>query len=457
MSRVFLLSTNTIIEPYPVYPLGMAVVASALSSRGHRVKQFDLLTEKGSRDRLGNAIRSFNPDVVGVSIRNIDNVDSFTAEEAWTLTSVKALIEVIRSVTGAPVVLGGPAFSIMPEEILAYVGGDYGIVGEGGVLLNSLISRLERGEVAPAILRNGEAALGGDMGFRPLWDKKLIEHYTKNNGVIGLHTKRGCPHSCIYCTYPAVEGVSYRRREPESVMEDILRLEKDHNITSIFFTDSVFNDDEGYYLEIVEEMLRREIHIEWSAFFQPRGMGGKDLRLLKHSGLSAVEAGTDAASDTTLRGLNKSFGFDDVVHFNDACIEEEIPCVHYVMFGGPGETPDTIGEGLDNMASMKNCAVLAFSGIRIYPGAALHALSIEEGVIREEDPLMEPVFYFSPEVDAAAMNETLEKAFRGHRDRIFPPSSFQAKLEVMSRFGHRGNPWKALASFHKPRPGRLRS
>jgi lipid biosynthesis B12-binding/radical SAM protein len=451
LSRVFLLSTNTITEPYPVYPLGMAVVASALSSEGHRVKQFDFLAEKGARDKLGNAIRSFKPDVVGVSIRNIDSVDSFTAKDTWALALVKELIEAIREVTGTPVVLGGPAFSIMPEAILAYVGGDYGIVGEGGALLNSLIGRLERGEVAPAILRNGEAAPHGDMGFRPLWDKRLIKHYAKTNGVIGLHTKRGCPNGCVYCTYPALEGVRYRCREPESVMEDILQLKKDHNITSVFFTDSVFNDDEGYYLEIVEEMLRRGISIEWSAFFQPRGMGSKELRLLKRSGLGAAEAGTDAASDTTLQGLNKSFGFDDVVRFNDACVEEDIPCVHYVMFGGPGETPDTIGEGLNNMTSLRSCVVLAFSGIRIFPGAALRALSIEQGVVREEDPLLKPVFYFSPEVDAVHMNETIEKAFKGRRDRIFPPSSFQARLDLMYRFGHRGNPWKALVSYNKPR------
>ena len=40
MGRIFLLSTNTMIEPYPVYPLGMAVVASALTSAGHTVRQF---------------------------------------------------------------------------------------------------------------------------------------------------------------------------------------------------------------------------------------------------------------------------------------------------------------------------------------------------------------------------------------------------------------------------------
>ncbi|HEY3278486.1 MAG TPA: lipid biosynthesis B12-binding/radical SAM protein [Syntrophorhabdaceae bacterium] len=455
MSRVFLISTNTMTEPYPVYPLGMAVVASALSSRGHRVKQFDLLVEKGSHEGLGEAVRAFKPDIVGVSLRNIDNVDSFTAEEVWTLDSVRALGETVRKFTGAPVVLGGPAFSIMPEEILAYVGGDYGIVGEGGVLFNSLIGRLERGESTGAILRKGETetAHQGDMVFRPLWDRKLIKYYTKKSGVVGLHTKRGCPYNCIYCTYPAVEGTSCRCREPGSVIEDILQLQKDHHAHSVFFTDSIFNDGEDHYLGIIEEILRREITIEWSAFFQPRGLHGKDLRLLKRSGLCAVEAGTDGASDTALQGLNKPFGFDDVVHFNDACVGENIPCVHYVMFGGPGETRNTLGEGLNNIASLKNCLVLAFSGVRIYPGAALRTLSIEEGVIEEEDSLLKPVFYFSPEVDAAQMNEALENAFGGRRDRIFPPSAFQSKLEVMYRFGHQGFPWQKLISYQKPQAG----
>ena len=56
-------------------------------------------------------------------MRNIDTVDSFTAEESWALASDKALVKGIKAITAAPVILGGSAFSIMPEEILNYVGG----------------------------------------------------------------------------------------------------------------------------------------------------------------------------------------------------------------------------------------------------------------------------------------------------------------------------------------------
>ena len=146
MSRIFLLSTNTMIEPYPVYPLGMAVVASALTSAGHTVRQFDLLTEDRSIQRLIEALLAFSPDFVGISMRNIDTVDTFTSEESWAWQPDREIISRIKEITKVPVILGGSAFSIMPEEILNYVGGDYGIVGDGGKLFNHWIERVKQGK-----------------------------------------------------------------------------------------------------------------------------------------------------------------------------------------------------------------------------------------------------------------------------------------------------------------------
>ena len=51
MSKILLISTNTTTEPYPVYPLGMSVIATALTQAGHTVKQFDFL----AADEIGRA------------------------------------------------------------------------------------------------------------------------------------------------------------------------------------------------------------------------------------------------------------------------------------------------------------------------------------------------------------------------------------------------------------------
>ena len=239
--------------------------------------------------------------------------------------------------------------------------------------------------------------------------------------------------------------------KPGRVIEDIRRLQKDFQIEAVFFTDSVFNDTPGTLSGDCRRALRAaEIRIRWSAFFQPLGIEAEHLRLLKRSGLCAVEAGTDAASDTTLRGLDKPFGFDEVVRFNEACLKEEIPCAHYVMFGGPGETPFSVREGLRNLERLQNCVVLAFSGVRIFPGTPLHRKAVKDGVLAEKASLLRPVFYFSPEVDPEDMNKTLEKAFKHQRQRIFPPSSCQEKMDVLRRFGCPPPMWDNLVSYKRP-------
>lgn len=447
MSRVFILSANTTTEPYPVYPLGMAVIASALVARGHEVRQFDFLAAGCSEERLRGELDAFAPDYVCFSLRNIDNVDSFCSEKAWYLAKARRQFELIRKTTDAPVILGGAAFSIMPEEILNYVGADHGIVGEGEAAVCELVEALARGITMPRILVDDRPPLVGDEMAAPLLQQELVDFYLAQSGMVNLQTKRGCPFICTYCTYPSLEGKRFRPRDPRAVTDDLERAWHDHGVDCFFFTDSVFNDAAGHYLEVVEEMIRRDLPIRWSAFFRPQGLGREELALLKRSGLYALELGTDAACDTTLRGIKKGLTFAEVLDVNRACLAEEIPCAHFIMFGGPGETPATVEEGLHNIEELGPAVVFAFSGIRILAGTELHVQAIADGVIDAGTSLLKPVYYFSPEVDLEVMNAKISESFRNRRERIFPPSAGLEKMAVMQRFGFRGLLWDQLMSF----------
>ena len=94
--------------------------------------------------------------------------------------------------------------------------------------------------------------------------------------------------------------------------------------------------------------------------------------------------------------LGKGFSFADALEVNRACVAERLPCAHFVMFGGPGETMDTVTEGLANLQRLEHTVVFAYSGIRILPGTALHGRAISEGVLSAEASLLEPAYYFSP-------------------------------------------------------------
>lgn len=455
MSKVFLLSTNTTTEPYPVYPLGMAVIAGALAAGGHQVLQFDYLVEGESQSALLAALDNFVPDVICLSLRNIDNVDSFAQESAWYLAQAKELAELMRSKSAAPMVVGGSAFTVMPEAILDYLGVDYGIIGEGEQLICAMVEGLVAGRQVPRLSDGQLQPLRAEQIGSPLYEQKLVDFYQAQSGQINIQTKRGCPHQCVYCTYPALEGNQFRPQPVAAVVDDIVKAQRDFGISSFFFTDSVFNDAQGHYLQFADELARRDLGISWTGFFRPQGLGRAELQLLKRSGLYAVELGTDAGSDTTLNGLKKGFTFDEVLAVNAACVAEQLPAAHYIMFGGPDESYASLGEGLQNIERIDNSVVFAFSGIRILPGTELHQRAIAERVIAADRQLLMPAYYFSPQIEVEKMNEMILKTFKKRREWIFPPSQGQLRLDILRRSGYRGLLWDTMVSF-KEKPRKIR-
>ena len=448
MSRVFFISSNITIDPYPVYPLGMAVVSGALKAAGHTVEQYDCLVNGDGTDRLRRRIEAFVPDLISISLRNIDNVDSFCGEDAWYLARVKALVAAIRDFCPAPIVVGGPALTIMPEEIAAYLEVDHAIIGEGEIALPQLVADLDSGRDVPRVIAR-TVPLDGHRFSSPLFDADLAPFYLEQSGMLNLQTKRGCPYSCSYCSYPHLEGNIFRRRDPQLVIGELQRLKQEHGVKRIFFTDSVFNDPQGGYLELCNELIRHDVGIEWSAYFRPQGVGRQELQLMKRAGLYALELGPDAGCDRTLAGLDKKLTYAEVIAVNEACLAERLAAAHFVIFGGPEEDDETLAEGLDNMDRLGASVVFAFSGIRIHPDSPLHQRAIDDGVISAETSLLKPVYYFSPRIDREKMERTIEARFKGRKNRIFPPSEGTKRLEIMKNFGFRGLMWDRLIRFPK--------
>lgn len=458
--KILLLSTNTDREPYPVYPLGMAVIASALTAANHEVRQLDYLAMGESDALLCKALLDFAPHVVGVSLRNIDNVDSCSTIDQWFLERAKKVIDVLRSALKVPIIIGGPAFSIMPEAILDYLGADYGVAGEGEQAIVDLLKRIEHNGTGPNItsrIFRGSTPLGASEMHSPLVDQAILDFYNKESGLSGLQTKRGCPHHCVYCSYPSLEGQRVRVRDPEAVVEDMARLSLDHGVDHVFFTDSVFNDCQGHYLTVADALAKRGLPMRWSAFFRPAAIRDDELDLLLRSGLCAMEVGSDAGAEATLAGLGKGFCCSEVLNFNAACVARDIPVAHYFIIGGPDETEATITETLRNLAKMQRCIAFIYSGLRILPGTGLHERAVREGILQRSTSLLKPVYYQSPLLDREAMHTTMTNALRGQRDRFFPPQNGQDRMNVMHRFGYRGLIWDQLIASERQRKGKKQS
>lgn len=440
MSKVALISCNITEDPYPVYPLGMSMVAEAARLCGHEVAEYDTTAQGKDAAKIQKFIREAEPQYVGLSLRNVDSAN-YNKQDAY-IADYKNVVNAIREVSTAPIILGGSAYTIFPDLILDELGADYGIAGEGESAFCHLLEQLEN---------DPDSAYRIYYNFPPLdhfsalnRNDSFAEFYMKHGGMLSVQTKRGCPHRCAYCSYPVLEGRCYRFRQPENVVDEIEMLIQKYHADYYAITDSVFNDATGKYLEIAEELVRRGIKVPWMCFLRPDDFTEEEVTLLQRSGLNAIEWGTDCATDTTLKAMRKDFTWDQVVHSNNLFAKHGISNAHFIILGGPKETYETLDQGLKNLLQLEKCVIFAGIGVRIFPDTAVYDWALKEEKITTDQILLPPTYYFSDEVEIDVMHEKILAAFKSRLDRIYPDGQYTEVTRAYHLAGNRGPAWDML-------------
>ncbi len=365
--KILLISANTLKTPYPVYPLGLDYVAGAIAG-AHDVRILDMNDPDGQASLVETLVQ-YAPDLVGLSLRNIDSTEK--SDQEGFIGAYANLMKTIRKLSKAPVVLGGSGFSLFPDELMKALGADYGIVGEGErfpELLQSL-NKDQPAPCSPGILKRGFAA-----SIPPPWTKPLTldfaqpkphrDYYVKHGGMLNLQTKRGCSFRCIYCTYPHIEGRVLRFTAPVEAADTAMRLQKS-GAAYLFITDSVFNSNIQHSLEVAEAFIRAGLSIPWGAFFAPTQTPKGYFKRLRAAGLTHVEFGTESLSAAMLKTYKKPFVPVHVVETHRQAVEEGLHVAHYLLLGGPGENHDTVEETL-SQAETLNRSVFFFFALCVF-------------------------------------------------------------------------------------------
>jgi radical SAM superfamily enzyme YgiQ (UPF0313 family) len=435
--KVLLISANKLVSPYPVYPMGLDYVAGALSR--HRVKIVDMNLH--SHDSLISVIEQFQPDVVGISMRNIDNNDAVSPY--GFIKDYKNLVDTVRNHTRATLVVGGTGFSIFPEQILAALPVDYGIVGEGERMAD-LLDALEKGAavdtlpgvVTPSSPFEFPSPLEASPARRFDPGKAHVSFYLKKGGMLNLQTKRGCPLRCIYCTYPHIEGRRLRLIPPETVAATARDLQ-DAGARYLFIADSAFNVDTDHSLAVAEAFKAAGLTIPWGAFLAPMKMPDHYYDALKSAGLTHAEFGTESLSDPVLSAYGKPFDREQVMISHEAATRAGLHVAHYLLLGGPGETSETLDDTLTYAEKLKKTVLFIFCGMRIYPYTDLYKRALAEGKIDASQDLLEPIFYESSDITNDEIIQRVKQKAGGRINWIIGAGE-EDTTRVLSRMYKRG-------------------
>ncbi|OGS95648.1 MAG: hypothetical protein A3G79_02305 [Gallionellales bacterium RIFCSPLOWO2_12_FULL_57_18] len=426
--RILLVYSNQSRELEPAPPVGLSYVASATRAAGHEVKLLDLVFARDLLGELTAGIRAFKPDVVGLSIRNIDNVISQRYDSP--LKSLLEQVAVIRANAltpdgqPVPLVLGGPAVSILAEKALTVFGADYAVVGEGETAFPMLLEALEKNASLVKIpglcySKEGKPARN-QTTLLPAFAQSGMQQwiswkpYQRGGGTWPIQTKRGCPMSCIYCAYPLVEGKHCRLREPGEVVDEIEQVLRDVRPRTFEFVDSTFNVPASHAKRICEEIIRRGVKANFTAMgVNPRDVPADLFPLMKRAGFNSVMITAEAGCDSMLKNYCKGFTMQEV----NSCLEHAsasgLKSMWFFMLGGPGETMDSCEETIrfvETRLAGRQFFTVFFTGIRILPGTVLARQAIEGGYISADTDFSEGVFYLSPELDEQSVIDRINRA-----------------------------------------------
>ena len=451
MKNILIIITNHYSSPVPVMPVGACLVAEAAELAGHSVRVLDLMFEQNPLNTLELELNKSNPDFIGLSVRNIDNNDM--QNPVTFFKDLKPLMDTIRRKTPAPVVLGGAAVSVMPEELLRYTGANWAVLGDGEVVFSKLLSALSQGEIPgklPGIARLEDNIFKKNTStvdrfsngclapnFRSWID---VHAYLSRLSTVPIQTKLGCHFKCVYCTYRKIEGHDYRLRNPEGVIDAIQNLAA-AGLHDIEFVDNVFNSPYEHALAICEGLASSQSGARLQCLeLNPLFIDDTLLTAMERAGFVGIGITVESASDIVLDKLKKGFTAKDVYDTAQVIRRHNLPCLWIFMLGGPGESEVTVKETLRFAEQYIRPKDVAFFniGIRIYPGTELEHRAREEGVLAiSPSEMLEPVFYVSPALDLNWLTETMHKALATHMNYINSNTIGLSFLPTINRLGYR--------------------
>lgn len=469
--RLLLVNTNRERAPFPLPPIGLCRIASTLEEAGFEVEVLDLCFERSPSRTLRRRLRSDLPEAVGLSVRNIDDVDSrkrrFYLEELRS----QVMAPLREALPGVPVVVGGASVGVAPGEVLDFLGADHAVAGDGEQAALALFGALRDGTPlppTPGVLNPGEDAeerpparfLQDLDRFPPSRAYRWIDwtRYASYGARYGIQTKRGCDRACTYCSYPSIEGRNYRLRDPVRVVDEIEEACREGGVDRFEFVDSTFNIPRDHALAVCLELARRDLGVNIDAMgLNPAAVDRELLEAMLAAGFREVACTIESGSPSVLKGLGKAYSVETAAKAAELLREVGLPTKWYLMFGGPGENRETVQETFAFVDEHipEDHLVIAMTGIRVLPHTPLARRAKREGALAEDDPLVEPRFYWG-ELGEDELRELVAeeiarrpKCCNASGELWNSPTLMRLVVFFRRLFRRQGTGWGAVRGLHR--------
>ncbi len=310
--------------------------------------------------------------------------------------------EIKTKVPGARLGIYGPVVPkvlsrIQKETVIEYiVKGDPDLtveallIGKAESEINGLLFRDENGnwienESQPFIREL-------DMLPFPKWEMLPFEKYrlpksstSSETAFLPIWSSRGCPIGCHYCPYPVGQGLPWRYRSAENVVDEIEHLVNDLGIKYVLFRDPMFSLNQKRVIAICDAIRERGISVKWRCETRIDFLKEETLRAMAAAGCDGINFGVESSDVAIQEGVGrKPITPEQIASHFALCREVGIKTFGFFIIGLPGDTIETIFDSMKFAVEIRPHWV-QFTAASPFIGTKLRDWAIERGLAEKDD------------------------------------------------------------------------
>jgi radical SAM superfamily enzyme YgiQ (UPF0313 family) len=344
-------------------------VLQALTPPGHEVLLIDGNTRAMDEVDIAQFVREQQIGLVGIG--------------AMTRMIAKAyrMADAIRA-AGAPVVMGGPHVTEVPDEALGRNGGprhaDAVALGEADETWPRIVEDAARGELKEVYEPVDSMGKERKPSLQPYpaipWETLDLDQFNlvprflrpilnrtgvnlNSFRVIPIESGRGCPYGCEFCTVTGFFGDSIRFRSNESVVDEMLRLkaraQSEGGKIAISFVDDNFAINIKRTKSLLRAIIAADAQLPWIAQISANLLRDEELvDLIAASGGRWIFIGMESIDAVNLADVKKGFNKpEEYAAVLERLAQRKLYAITSFIFGMDNDTPGVAGRTLEQIRS----------------------------------------------------------------------------------------------------------
>lgn len=225
----------------------------------------------------------------------------------------------------------------------------------------------------------------------PKWERLPYHRYgipksstRQGRTFLPMLTSRGCPVGCHYCPYPVGQGLEWRRRSPQNVVDEMEHLVRDLGVEYILLRDPMFSLNQKRVIAICDEIVARGLKIEWKCETRVDFLKEATLRAMAAAGCTGVNFGVESSDVEIQKGVGRApIEQEQFRRMMTTCRELGIDTFAFFIIGLPGDTVTSVLKTVKFAIDMQPTWV-QFTAASPFIGTKLRDWAVERGLASED-------------------------------------------------------------------------